>query len=55
MGLLAASADDLLQLLKRCRSGLTEGGLVIIKENVCEQGFIVDPVRYHAHVSTCIL
>ncbi len=38
-------ADDLLQLLERCKSGLKEDGLVIIKENVCEQGFVVDQVR----------
>ena len=46
-----AYAEDLLQLLKRCRSGLKEDGLVIIKENVCEQGFVVDPVRSFAPVS----
>ena len=49
MSLLAANADDLLQLLERCKSGLKDDGVVIIKENVCEQGFIVDPVRCSAH------
>ncbi|CAL5229119.1 g12384 [Coccomyxa viridis] len=40
--LLYLTDDDLLQLLERCKSGLKEDGLVIIKENVCEQGFVVD-------------
>ena len=39
-----ADAEDLLQLLERCKAGLKEDGLVIIKENVCERGFVVDPV-----------
>lgn len=37
-------ADDLLALLERCKSGLKPGGMLVIKENVCERGFIVDPV-----------
>ena len=43
-------ADDLLQLLERCKSGLKEDGLVIVKENVCERGFVVDPVRNWFHL-----
>ncbi len=38
-------ADDLLALLERCKGGLKPGGLMIFKENVCENGFVVDPVR----------
>ena len=38
------NAEDLLQLLERCKAGLKEDGLVIIKENVCERGFVVDLV-----------
>ena len=39
-----SAADDLLALLERGKAGLKPGGLFIIKENICEQGFIVDPV-----------
>ncbi len=38
------AADDLLAFLERSKAGLKPGGLMIIKENICEQGFIVDPV-----------
>ena len=44
----AANVEDLLQLLERCKAGLREDGLVIIKENVCERGFVVDPVSSSA-------
>ena len=40
----ALLADDLVALLERCKAGLREGGIVVIKENVCRTGFIVDPV-----------
>ena len=48
----AADAEDLLQLLERCKDGLKEDGLVIIKENVCERGFVVDPVSAFAILGT---
>ncbi|KAK9902710.1 hypothetical protein WJX75_003523 [Coccomyxa subellipsoidea] len=41
--LLYLTDDDLLALLERCKSGLKPGGILVIKENVCERGFIVDP------------
>jgi len=37
--------DDLLAFLERCKDGLHADGMLIIKENVCEKGFVVDPVR----------
>lgn len=33
-------------LLERCKAGLRPDGIVVIKENVCKEGFIVDPVSY---------
>ncbi|EIE19830.1 hypothetical protein COCSUDRAFT_30891 [Coccomyxa subellipsoidea C-169] len=41
--LLYLTDDDLLALLERCKGGLKPGGLMIFKENVCENGFVVDP------------
>jgi hypothetical protein len=38
-------AADLLALLERCKAGLKQDGIIIIKENICGTGFIVDPVR----------
>jgi protein N-terminal methyltransferase len=35
--------DDLVDFLKRCAAGLRRGGVVVIKDNTCEQeAFIVD-------------
>lgn len=34
--------DDLVALLHRCAAGLKRGGLVVVKENNCKEGFIVD-------------
>lgn len=41
--LLYLTDDDLLALLERSKAGLKPSGLVVIKENICDQGFIVDP------------
>ena len=38
-------ADDAISFFVRCRTGLAPGGLIVIKENVCSKGFIVDKVR----------
>lgn len=34
--------DDLIALLRRCEAGLRPGGTVVLKENVCPKGFVVD-------------
>lgn len=34
--------DDLISLLHRCSAGLKRGGLIVMKENNCKEGFIVD-------------
>ena len=36
-------AEDFIILLKKCKEGLRENGLIIIKDNVREEsGFVVD-------------
>jgi protein N-terminal methyltransferase len=40
--LLYLTDDDLVDLFKSCKKGLKEGGLIIVKENICTSGFIVD-------------
>ena len=52
MCLLVTCTDDLLALLERCKAGLKPGGMIVIKENVCERGFVVDPVR--PSLASCI-
>ena len=34
--------DDALSFFDRCRSGLAPNGIIVIKENICDKGFIVD-------------
>jgi len=34
--------DDLISLLHRCGAGLKRGGMIVMKENNCAEGFIVD-------------
>ena len=34
--------DDFVAFFKRCQKGLKPGGLVVLKENTCTTGFIVD-------------
>lgn len=34
--------DDLVALFRRCQTGLRPGGTIVLKENVCEEGFVVD-------------
>lgn len=34
--------DDAISFLNRCSAALKPGGMVFIKENVCDEGFIVD-------------
>jgi protein N-terminal methyltransferase len=33
---------DVVALFERCKAGLTADGLVVVKENVCSDGFVVD-------------
>lgn len=40
--LLYLTDDDLVALLQRCAAALRPGGLIVIKENVCASGFVVD-------------
>ena len=35
-------ADDLIAFLQRSAAALKPGGVLIVKENVCEKGFVVD-------------
>jgi protein N-terminal methyltransferase len=34
--------DDFCAFFQRCRRGLKEGGVIVLKENVCKDGFVVD-------------
>ena len=36
------SAADVLEWLQKCVAALKPGGLVILKENICATGFVVD-------------
>ena len=40
--LLYLTDDDLVDLFVACKDGLKEGGLIVVKENICASGFIVD-------------
>ncbi len=44
VGRLAGAADDALAYFERLKTGLTPDGLIVIKENVCASGFVVDKV-----------
>ena len=35
-------ADDAVAFLQRCKEELRPGGMVFVKENVCDNGFVVD-------------
>jgi hypothetical protein len=37
-----AAADDLTAFLQRSAAALKPGGVLFVKENVCQRGFIVD-------------
>jgi hypothetical protein len=46
-GLLIVTArvpDDAVAFFGRCAKGLKPGGIIIVKENICKEGFIVDKV-----------
>ena len=30
---------------QRCKTGLAPGGIIVVKENICSRGFVVDKVR----------
>jgi len=34
--------EDLVKFLERCKQGLTENGIICIKDNTCGKGFVVD-------------
>ena len=40
--LLYLTDDDLCAFLRRCAAAVKPGGVIVVKENVCEEGFIVD-------------
>ncbi len=46
VGRLARAADDALAYFERLKMGLTPDGLIVIKENVCASGFVVDKVPF---------
>ena len=36
------ATDDAVALFERCKTGLKPDGLVVVKENICAEGFVVD-------------
>jgi len=38
--------EDYVSFLKRCSESLTETGIIVVKENVCRVGFVVDKEDY---------
>mmetsp|Transcript_21632 Transcript_21632/g.36854 ORF Transcript_21632/g.36854 Transcript_21632/m.36854 type:complete len:263 (-) Transcript_21632:320-1108(-) len=40
--LLYLTDEDVLQLFRRCQQGLKPGGVIVVKENTCKKGFVVD-------------
>lgn len=34
---------DAVALFERCKTGLVADGLIVVKENICGEGFVVDP------------
>lgn len=56
--LLYLTDDDLVALLRRCAAALRPGGLIVVKENICAHGFVVDGddnslTRSHAYWMVC--
>ncbi len=41
-GRLRNGAADVLEWMRKCVAALTPGGLLIVKENICASGFVVD-------------
>ncbi len=39
-----AVPDDAVAFFARCTEGLKPGGIIVVKENICQEGFIVDKV-----------
>ena len=37
-------AEDAVAFFERCKTGLAPGGILVVKENVCQKGFVVDKV-----------
>ena len=37
-------AEDALAFFERCKTGLLPGGIIVVKENICAKGFVVDKV-----------
>ncbi|KAK9801358.1 hypothetical protein WJX73_009936 [Symbiochloris irregularis] len=40
--LLYLTDDDAISFFARCRAGLRPGGIIVLKENICTKGFVVD-------------
>ena len=40
--LLYLTDEDAISFFHRCRNGLKPGGRIIVKENICQEGFVVD-------------
>ena len=40
--LLYLTDADAISFFQRCQAGLKPGGLIIVKENICQDGFVVD-------------
>ncbi|GBF88711.1 hypothetical protein Rsub_01610 [Raphidocelis subcapitata] len=41
--LLYLTDADAVALFERCKTGLAPDGLIVVKENICGEGFVVDP------------
>ena len=50
----AGHAEDALAFFDRCRAGLLDGGIIVVKENICTKGFVVDKV-WHGHFDSMSL
>eukprot|EP00775_Hariotina_reticulata_P001742 gene1742-2083_t len=42
MGSIGFCANDALALFQRCKAGLKSDGIIMVKENICKEGFVVD-------------
>ncbi|KAI8468749.1 MAG: alpha-N-methyltransferase NTM1 [Monoraphidium minutum] len=53
--LLYLTDADALALFERCKTGLSQDGVIVVKENICKEGFVVDKednslTRSHAYM-----
>ena len=42
--LLYLTDQDAVAFFQRCKTGLAPGGIIVVKENICAKGFVVDKV-----------